>query len=143
MDNCTCTRCHKGTGIEYPVGHDPNCPVHSLNRIDHLGKAVEGRAKDPTAQTLPLTKGQQIVAKYEMDMIAEPCELAAAIDDELAVLATRIVALEMALGQIVDIAEESQGVLGYHLNGDMAAWDEFEEITTARALLGRDDVPHD
>ena len=40
-------------------------------------------AHDPTAQTLPLTKGQQIVADYEMDMIVEPCELAKAIDDAL------------------------------------------------------------
>jgi hypothetical protein len=35
---------------------------------------------DPTAQTEPLTLGQKIVAAYETDMIAEPCELAAAID---------------------------------------------------------------
>lgn len=38
---------------------------------------------DPTAQTEPLTKGQQIVADYESSMIAEPCELAEAIDAAL------------------------------------------------------------
>ena len=37
-------------------------------------------ANDPTAQELPLTQGQQLVADYEMDQIAEPCELAEAID---------------------------------------------------------------
>lgn len=35
---------------------------------------------DPTAQTEPLTIGQQIVASWETDAIAEPCELAGAID---------------------------------------------------------------
>lgn len=39
---------------------------------------------DPTAMTGPLTIGQQIVATYEGDMIAEPCELAAAIDTAIA-----------------------------------------------------------
>lgn len=36
--------------------------------------------RDPTAQTEPLSEGQKIVAQYEKDVIAEPCELAAAID---------------------------------------------------------------
>lgn len=40
----------------------------------------DGSPVDPTAQTDPITKGQQIVADYEMNMIAEPCELAEAID---------------------------------------------------------------
>ena len=40
--------------------------------------------RDATAQTEPLTEGQQIVANYEKDMIAEPCELAASIDVALA-----------------------------------------------------------
>jgi hypothetical protein len=35
---------------------------------------------DPTAQSEPLTIGQQIVASWETDAIAEPCELAGAID---------------------------------------------------------------
>jgi len=39
-------------------------------------------AYDPTAQSGVLTPGQKIVADYESDMIAEPCELAKMIDDE-------------------------------------------------------------
>lgn len=39
---------------------------------------------DPSAMTGPLTIGQQIVATHESDMIAEPCELAAAIDTAIA-----------------------------------------------------------
>lgn len=51
-----------------------------------LYRAVDGSwvEVDPTAQTEPLTIGQQIVADYENDMIAEPCELAAAIDIAIA-----------------------------------------------------------
>jgi len=37
-------------------------------------------ATDPTAQTEPLTEGQKIVADWEQDLIAEPCNLAMAID---------------------------------------------------------------
>lgn len=32
---------------------------------------------------------------------------------------------------MVDIASDSQGVAGYHLNGDVADWDEFEELQAA------------
>lgn len=41
--------------------------------------------RDATAQTGPLTVGQQIVARWETDMtLAEPCELAQLIDDAIA-----------------------------------------------------------
>ncbi len=40
----------------------------------------DGSPVDPTAQTTPLTVGQRIVADYETNLIAEPCELAEAID---------------------------------------------------------------
>lgn len=39
--------------------------------------------RDPTAMTEPLTEGQKIVAAWERDMIAEPCELAESIDTAL------------------------------------------------------------
>ena len=42
-----------------------------------------GILRDLTAQTGPLTKGQLIVAQYETDPIAEPCELAQMIDDAI------------------------------------------------------------
>lgn len=44
---------------------------------------ARGIAIDPTAQSRVLTTGQKIVADYESDLIAEPCDLAAAIDDAL------------------------------------------------------------
>jgi hypothetical protein len=37
-------------------------------------------ARDKTAQTEPLTEGQKIVADWENNNIAEPCELATVID---------------------------------------------------------------
>lgn len=36
-----------------------------------------------------------------------------------------------ALTNIIKIVEDSEGVVGYHLNGDTAKWDEFDEITNA------------
>lgn len=57
--------------------------VREIKRAQHLDWVwahVDGTPVDPTAQTEPLTTGQQIVARHEEDMIAEPCELAEAID---------------------------------------------------------------
>ena len=36
-----------------------------------------------------------------------------------------------ALQGMIDIANDSQGVAGYHLNGEVADWDEFEEWQAA------------
>ena len=36
-----------------------------------------------------------------------------------------------ALQQMIDIANDSQGVAGYHLNGEVADWGEFEEWQAA------------
>ena len=36
-----------------------------------------------------------------------------------------------ALQGMIDIANDSQGVAGYHLNGEVADWDEFEEWQVA------------
>ena len=43
----------------------------------------DGTPVDPTAQTCPLTEGQRIVAAWEANPIAEPCELAEAIDQAI------------------------------------------------------------
>lgn len=42
-----------------------------------------------------------------------------------------------ALESLIDITNDSQGVAGYHLNGDIAKWDEFEEVTNACVLINR------
>ena len=40
-----------------------------------------------------------------------------------------------ALGGLLLIVDSSNGVVGYHLNGDVATWDEFEEIQIASTAL--------
>ena len=43
-----------------------------------------------------------------------------------------------AIEGILAIAADSQGVAGYHhLNGDIAEWDEFEEVSSAHELIER------
>ena len=44
-------------------------------------------------------------------------------------------ALEGLLAIIDDCDPCDGGIMGYHLNGDIAHWGEFEEIETARAAL--------
>lgn len=40
-----------------------------------------------------------------------------------------------ALKNIIAIVHDSEGVAGYHLNGNIAEWDEFEDIITAYNLI--------
>lgn len=51
---------------------------------------------------------------------------------------THIEAMEKALSalkQVACIIGDSQGVAGYHLNGDVAIWDEFDEVNTVAAAI--------
>lgn len=40
-----------------------------------------------------------------------------------------------ALENILAITNDSRGVAGYHLNGDIAEWDSFQEIAEAEAVI--------
>ena len=40
-----------------------------------------------------------------------------------------------ALIGVLNIMNDSEGVAGYHLNGDIAKWDEFEEIKQAEQAI--------
>ena len=44
-------------------------------------------------------------------------------------------ALVTALDGLLSITQDSTGVAGYHLNGNVAEWDEFPEVDTARGVL--------
>lgn len=44
-----------------------------------------------------------------------------------------------ALAKVNGIIENSQGVTGWHLNGDVATWDEFEETGQIASLLASPD----
>lgn len=46
-------------------------------------------------------------------------------------------ALVTALDGLLSITQDSAGVAGYHLNGEIAEWDEFPEVGTARDVLSR------
>lgn len=46
-----------------------------------------------------------------------------------------------ALAGMLAIVDESRGVEGYHLNGDIAEWDEFPEVEAARAALAKQPAP--
>jgi hypothetical protein len=35
------------------------------------------------------------------------------------------------------IVNDSRGVAGYHLNGDTAEWDEFDEVDAANAAIAK------
>ena len=40
-----------------------------------------------------------------------------------------------ALISVINIMNDSEGVAGYHLNGDIASWNEFEEIKQAEQAI--------
>lgn len=42
-----------------------------------------------------------------------------------------------ALQGMLNIVNDSRGVAGYHLNGDTAEWDEFDEVDAAEAVIAR------
>ena len=54
-----------------------------------------------------------------------------AADDDIARLTAQRDELLAALQGMIDISNDSQGVVGYHPNGEVAEWDEFEEWQAA------------
>lgn len=38
---------------------------------------------------------------------------------------------------LLSIVDESKGVAGYHLNDEIAEWDEFEEVEAARKIIDK------
>lgn len=45
--------------------------------------------------------------------------------------------LREALEGLLSVVNDSQGVAGYHINGAVATWDEFEEVGDAIAALAK------
>lgn len=45
-------------------------------------------------------------------------------------------ALEVLEG-LIAVVEDSRGVAGYHLNGAIAEWDEFDEVEAARKIIAK------
>lgn len=57
------------------------------------------------------------------------------LDERYETLRKQNAALLEALSGLLDIASESSGVAGYHLNGEIAYWDEFPEHMYAHTVL--------
>lgn len=49
----------------------------------------------------------------------------------------RIAELEAALGDLLAIVSDSAGVAGYHLNGAVAEWGDFDVVSAASAALAQ------
>lgn len=64
-------------------------------------------------------------------------ELAADIRTVLAALRLQDAAPQLlaALRGVLELIAESKGIAGWHLNGEIAAWDEFECIDEAAAAI--------
>jgi len=54
---------------------------------------------------------------------------------EIHQLEVEIDCLRSALRDFLNIIDDSRGVAGYHLNGNVAEWGEFPEVDAARAAL--------
>ena len=71
---------------------------------------------------------QHIYAGYMSKHCSEYAAHAINHHDELVQMNQELMA---ALEGLLDIVGESDGVSGYHLNGDIAEWGEFEELNAA------------
>lgn len=61
----------------------------------------------------------------------QPAPQQSLIDEKDALLRRALEALE----GFANITNDSQGVAGYHLNGDTAEWDEFDEVDAASSTI--------
>lgn len=53
--------------------------------------------------------------------------------NEAAALLAKLEAADRLVEFLVDLRADSTGVAGYHLNGDVADWDEFEDMNLVDA----------
>ena len=72
-------------------------------------------------------------AERPQDLAPAMREMALIIEADKA----RIAELESALGDLLAIVSDSTGVAGYHLNGAVAEWGDFDEVSAASAVLAK------
>ena len=104
------------------------------NRYNSAGRAAIHAIDDPLAETHYAVA--QVVVRMEGDEQDDPALVMfanAMVDryNQHNELTEHRDALLAALQGMIDIANDSQGVAGYHLNGEVADWGEFEEWQAA------------
>lgn len=57
------------------------------------------------------------------------------VTERITQLQARVRELEEALQGFIDPANESQGITGWHLNGDVLLWEAVDQLTVAHDLL--------
>ena len=79
-------------------------------------------------------EGDVVVAVAKTGSAAQAISHAINSHDELVQMNQELLA---ALEGLLDIVGDSDGVSGYHLNGDIAEWGEFEELNAAYDAINK------
>ena len=136
----------KHTPEPWKISHDDSTEEWSIitnqhgsiiaNVNEETGPELVGSA--PVMRKMPgLENARRIVAcvnaciGIRTEALEHRSHLLKAVDDDIAQLTAQRDQLLAALQGMIDIANDSQGVAGYHLNGEVADWDEFEEWQAA------------
>lgn len=151
-DVLTCDTCGTATDNPWHYSSGERRHLHACDKCrpmidtvppyDAMADILRERVKcttSPTPAHITLeTDLSKMSAEYPgaVDWTGSSAETA---QDELAKLRERVKVLEGALDGLLAIIGDSRGVTGYHLNGDIAEWDEFEEVEQAARLRGGSD----
>jgi hypothetical protein len=107
----------------------------------HQGKAYD--PLPPSHEPAPVTDAEWVLRTLQKwadsrlgDLEESPQRAGRIVLAERARDKERIAELTPILQALLDVAGESGGIAGWHLNGAVAGWDEFEFVEQARALLG-------
>ena len=99
------------------VADDTN--IRTAEKAGAVFMAVCKKCSDVGARVLVKTKGTVEESQANARLIAAAPDLLAALE------------------ALMGIVSDSHGVSGYHRNGDIAEWDEFDEINIAIAALAK------
>lgn len=111
----------------------------SLGALEQQTKTAAARASQVAQRAEQAAKLPALLAKLQHDE-AELANWTARVEELQARAGTApreglVHDLARALGAFLRLTDDSQGVVGYHLNGDTASWDEFDELNAAAEAL--------
>lgn len=110
-------------------------PTFMLEELTDKIGANLGDIVDQTAAQYIQINSMLAMRKHLLAQIDQLKMLAKANADAMSKALGQRNALMDALGKVLAITEDSRGVAGYHLNGNMAEWGEFEEVAAAYELV--------